>query len=880
MKSFLATVACCLLGLAASAPAGAAVDDFGIASLTASLTRTQAGDHPDFTTRVEFATDPNSPPDSRGLHDPYTSVESVALNLPPGLLGNPNAVVRCTLVQFTTPSLGCSRDSQVGIVALDLYGFHEREVVPLYVLDSAESDSVAQLGFQPVGAPVIIDASVRSSGDYGVSVLTSGLPALGHVVAVETKIWGIPAASSHDAERLPTPGVSGLGSAPFMTNPTRCGPIAISATATTYQMPGRVTPPVSADLGEINGCGRLSFGPSFSATPTSRAASSPSGLDAELDFPQNEFANGLAEAQLRSATVTLPNGVTVAPGAADGLAGCSAEQVRLGTVEPARCPPAAKIGSVDIDVPDLPSVLHGALYQRTPEPGRLLGVWLVADELGVHLKLPGQVSADPSSGQLTAVFDGTPQSEGNPQVPVRSFELHFNGGQKGVLATPDACGTYATQFAFVPWSRQAVAAGTTPMSFDERCIGGGLAPRLDAGATEPVAGAFSPFVTTLTREDGEQNLLRLDVALPPGALAKLAGVPLCTEAAAATGACGTGSRVGAATVATGPGSSPLWIPQPDRPPTAVYLAGPYRGAPYSLVVSVPAQAGPFDLGTVVTRAGLYVDPETAQVTAKTDPLPQILQGIPLAYRTISINIDRPAFTLNPTGCSARAVRATVTAPSGGAVTASSRFQVSGCSGLGFRPRLSTHIAGATRRGAYPRLRATVIAGPGEANIARAEVTLPHSEFLAQQHIRTVCTRVQFSAGQCPTGSVYGFAKAWTPLLDKPLAGPVYLRSNGGERELPDLVAALRGGEPSQPLEIDLLGFIDSVRSGLRARFESVPDAPVSKFSLAMRGGARGLLVNSTDLCRARSGAAVKLQGQNGRWHVFRTSLKVRCGRSR
>jgi hypothetical protein len=393
------------------------------------------------------------------------------------------------------------------------------------------------------------------------------------------------------------------------------------------------------------------------------------------------------------------------------------------------------------------------------------------------------------------------------------------------------------------------------MTIDESCGGNGFDPKLTAGSTNPLAGAFSDFVATLTREAGEQNVSGLNVTLPPGVLAKLAGVAVCDGAAAETGQCPPASQVGTTMVATGPGPSPLWIPQPGKDPTAVYLSGPYGSAPYGLVVKTPAQAGPFDLGTVITRAGIHVDPETTRVTVKSDPLPQILKGVPVSYRTIHVDVGRPEFALNPTSCRESQTKAKVVSVLGSNAEPSSRFQVGGCRGLPFDPSLSLTLLGKTNRGAHPRLTATLKARAGDTNIASAQVALPHSEFLDQAHIRTVCTRVQFAANQCPAGSIYGHAKATTPLLDRSLEGPVYLRSSS--HELPDLVIALRG-----QVDINLVGRIDSVNGGIRTTFKSVPDAPVRRFTLTMKGGAEGLLVNSRNLCEAPSRALARFTGQS------------------
>jgi hypothetical protein len=873
----------CVAMLALPATAPAAYSDYGLASVGASLSTTQAGAHPDFTTSFELKTDPATPADSNGLHGPYARTRDITVSLPPGLIGNPNAVGQCTTLQLTTAfdEGGCPLDSQVGIAVIHLYNVHAL-VEPVYNMEAPGGDSVARLGFLATTLPNYIDVQVRSEGDYGLTATLESVPANEKLVSATTTLWAVPAAHSHDTERLTPreaflevksespPREFGLAPAPFMTNPTSCGePTQVAFATDSYQIPGQLSE-ASAPLPEITGCGLVAFDPSLSVMPTNSETAAPTGLDAQLDVPQDETVGGRATSELRYATVTLPAGMAIAPGAADGLEACSAEQVRLETRLSAACPDASKIGSAEFDVPQLSRVLHGDIYQRTPRQGDLFGIWLVTDELGVHVKIPGEIHADPNTGQLTTVFHGTAQAKGNPQVPLRQLKLHFKGGPRGVLSTPSSCGTYQTHYEFTPWSGGSPVGGDAPMSIDRGCGAGGFSPRLSAGTIDASAGAFSPLITGLTRESGEENVLGLDVTLPAGLLAKLAGVPLCEGVSVQSGNCPSGSKIGATAVAVGPGPSPLWIPQPDKEPTGVYLSGPYEGAPYSLVVKTPAQAGPFDLGTVITRAAIQIDPETARVTVESDPLPQILEGVPVRYRSIQVAVDRPDFALNPTSCAAKEVVAEVFSEKGATAHPTSHFQVGGCSDLGFGPRLDLRLSGKTNRGAHPRLRAVLNMPAHGANIARVRVALPHSEFLDQAHIKTICTRVQFAQDVCPAGSVYGHARAFTPLLDQPLEGPVYLRSSS--HELPDLVADLRG-----QIHVVLDGRIDSVNGGIRTTFEQVPDAPTSKFILTMKGGKKGLLVNSTNLCRQANFATAHFTGQNSKVQDFQPSLRSDCG---
>jgi len=485
-------------------------------------------------------------------------------------------------------------------------------------------------------------------------------------------------------------------------------------------------------------------------------------------------------------------------------------------------------------------------------------------------------------------------------LPFEDFKLKFFGGSRASLVNPSTCGEYTTQAQLTPWSAVAPehpTAAETATPSDHFAIGSGpsggacaatpqgrgFAPGLNAGVEGVGAGAHSPFVLHLTRNDGEQEFASLTTTLPPGSVATLANVPQCADAAIgaaehrsgkaelAQPSCPADTQIGTLTTTAGAGSTPYAVTG------KAYLAGSYKGAPLSLVFITPAVAGPFDLGTVVVRAAAEVDPTNAQITVKTDAIPTILEGVPLQIRSIVARIDRPDFTVNPTNCERMAVTADVAGSSGATAKPANAFQVQGCSGLGLTPKLKLQLKGGTRRATFPALIATLTQPSGQANLRFVRTVLPRSEFLAQGHIRTICTRVQFNAGggggeQCPAKSIYGHAEATSPLLGYALTGRVFLRSNGGDRELPDLVAALKG--PAwQPIEIDIVGFIDSVHrkgsqgSGIRTTFATVPDAPVSKFVLRMGGGKKSLLQNSEDLCKstaAKRRATVRIIGQNNK----------------
>jgi hypothetical protein len=612
-----------------------------------------------------------------------------------------------------------------------------------------------------------------------------------------------------------------------------------------------------------------------------------------------------ASARAKDVTVTLPEGMTLNPSAANGLDACSESQIGFlsGTPgvhfseEPQSCPDASKVGSLEVNSPLLDRKLPGAVYVAKPfdNPfGSLLAIYLAVEDpqTGIIAKLGGKVEPNPVTGQLKTTFLE------NPQLPIEDFGLHLFDGPEAALKTPLACGTHTTTSEMVPWSAPEGANASPSDSFLTSVAAGGSGPcpaseaaapnkpSFSAGTIAPAAGAFSPFVFKVSRPDGSQRLTGIDTTLPPGLTGKLAGIPYCSEAAIAQAksreapnkgvleqqspSCPAASEVGTVSVGAGAGISPYYATG------HAYLAGPYKGAPLSLVVITPAVAGPFDLGAVVARVALYVDPETARIHAVSDPLPSIIDGIPLDLRSIALKLDRPSFTLNPTSCDPMSISGSALALTGQSAALTSPFQVGGCGALKFKPSLSLKLKGGTKRGDHPALTATLRAKPGEANTASISVALPHSEFLDQAHIKTICTRVQFSAGArpgdgCPKGSIYGKATAITPLLDQPLSGPVFLRSSN--HNLPDLVIALHG-----QVDIVVAGRVDSHKGGIRNTIEAAPDAPVTRFTLSMQGGKKGLLINSRDICASKARASVQMVGQNGKPNDFAPAVRnEKCG---
>lgn len=837
---------------------------------------TQAGSHPyEASTEFDIPTHPEGP-----YEIPDGAFKDVVVKLPAGLVGNPRAVPTCPLSTFLEGFLifgsdSCPNNTVIGTTVLRGNAF----VLPLparVVNLQPGPNEPARFGFRALSAAVILHASIRTGGDYGTTVTipdsSQGLP----VTGTELRFWGVPGDPSHDAERggvfpAPTPAPFDGTVRPFLSNPTSCvGPVATTLRLNSWEEPtvfheasflshNSAFEPVG-----VEGCDKLPFEPTISVQTDPPSAAQTTALSARVHVPQhNEDPNGLISSHLKKAVVTLPAGVAVNPAAANGLGACSEAQFGLENDNPVSCPSDSKIGAGEIVSPLLGVPLTGSIYlaQQNANPfGSLLAIYMITEAQGVKIKLAGHVETNPVTGQITTTFDN------NPQLPFSEFKLDFFGGPGAVLVNPNGCGNYTYTGSFTSWSGGPPVNTSSSFAVNQNCGTGGFNPSLSAGTTNPVAGAYAPFAFDVGRNDGQQNVSRLDVTLPKGVSAKLAGVPLCSEANASSGNCSSASQVGSVSVAAGTGPQPVWVPQPGRSPTAAYLAGPYKGAPYSLVFKVPVQAGPFDLGTVVVRASINIDPETAQVSVSSDSLPQILQGIPIDYRRIHVDVNRSGFTLNPTNCEEMRVNSAITSNQGATATPSSRFQVGSCGNLGFKPKLYTRIWGKTNRGAHPKFRAVLEPRKGDANIGRAAIALPRSEYLEQAHIKTICTKVQFAANACPKGSIYGSAKAFTPLFDKPLEGPVYLRSS--RHKLPDLVAALHG-----QVDFNLVGRIDSVHKGIRTTFETPPDVPVSKFILHMQGGKKGLLVNSRNICAQTYRSTANMRGQNGRLETLKPPLK-------
>jgi hypothetical protein len=881
-STLLAAVAGCLSLFALSASAASANLEFthvGVALKEKDGTFSrQAGAHPDFYFNVDLP------------HDVPEAVHTIDVDLPKGMVGNPGPFEECTMGELlnggTGPSL-CGLGAQVGVAEiLTQITPTTSEIIRVGLFNLAHGPDVpARFGFKFSFAIATITPRVRP-GDYGISSGSFDISQIKPIQEVHLRFWGVPADTSHDLERHPpglltvdgfTPHHDPAPLLPFWINPTSCPDAAQGFTVRgdSWEHQGifderTLFADEEGTPFRWEGCENLVFAPTMTPKPGTHRAHSPTGLDVDFDVPSNEGPEGFSASTVKRTVIDFPAGMTVSASAVAGLKACSEAQVGLGSSDPPSCPDGSKLGTVTIDTQLLKEPLQGevVLARQGENPFHsTFAIYLLVKGLGFYLKLPGELNVDKQDGSLKAVFDDL------PQLPFENVHLDFRGGPTAPLVTPNKCGDYSIRTEVFPWARpNRPVVASVPMVIDEDCAGGGgFNPSLQAGGANPVAGARSPLTIRIQRQDGEQNLSRIEVTLPKGELASLKGVQVCPEALAPSGNCPLGSQVGIATTAIGTGAFPLFVPQPGKSPTALYLAGPYKGAPYSLITMVPAQSGPFDFGTIVVRTAIDLNPVTAQVIAKSDPLPQILEGVPIAYRDVRIEVKKPDFTVNPTSCEQRFVTTTITSIDGAVAHPSVPTKVGDCGALNFGPKLSFRLKGGTHRGDFQQLTATLTTGKKEANISRVSVTLPHSEFLEQGHIGTVCTRVQFAADNCPEASVYGEAIAYTPLLDKPLEGPVYLRSS--DHQLPDLVADLKG-----QFDIELSGRIDSKNGGIRNTFETVPDAPVTKFVLKMMGGQKSLLVNSRNLCKSGNRATVQMVGQNGKRHNERPLVQNGCGK--
>jgi hypothetical protein len=857
---------------------------------------TQAAGHPNFGI-TDFTLNTLTGAGVNGFVDGF--VEEIVVDTPEGLGVNPEATpVKCTVEQLEeVPSPTCPLASIVGFNYLTVNGQSPPCAAPIPNQCVNVRAKIPVFNVVPFdGVPSMVGFPTSKPGEP--TFIVGDLdPVDQHV------IFTISGIHAPDAEHPPIIGsrlvfngkaTTGL-TENYLTMPSNCaGGQTTGLHVKAYggaEDSASYTTEVGADE-----CDTTPFNVDLAAS-SSGSTDSPEPATVDVQMPEQLEPKTRANSHLLTAKVTLPEGAGLNPSLANGLTPCTDEQFKKGTDEKEECPGSSQIGSIQVETNALDQDLGGQVYvaaptSQEPQSGNQFRVFLHAfnDRYGVNVRLIGHVFPDLQTGQLTVVVPD------NPQAPFNSFKVNIDGGARGALTTPDTCGPHTTTSKFVPWSRpnEEVSPDTNPQFSLTTLPGGGpcpktlaerpFSPTYKAGPTGNKAGAYNPFELHITRPDGAQEIRQVNVDLPPGMVAKLKGVEYCPQAnieaagkqsgkaEQASPSCPANSLVGTVGADTGSG------PAPFHTSGNVYLAGPYKGAPISMLFVTPAVAGPYDLGTVAVRAAIDIDPETAEVHAVSDPIPYVFGGVKLDVRSIDVSIDRKNFTLNPTTCREPFKIAAGIFGGGGNPAdpaswfeskSSNDFRAGECKALKYKPAFYARIFGGQnqiQRAAHPKFRATLDARKGDANTRRAAFILPNATILDQGHIKTICTRVQLAANQCPKASIYGNAKATSPLLDGKLKGPVYLTSS--DNPLPDLLVDLKG-----QVNVRLRGVISSEHGRLKTVFRKTPDLAVNQFVLTMKGGNKGLLINSRNLCSRPTNGFLNLGAQNSR-RLKRNNLRL------
>jgi hypothetical protein len=884
-------VLACLLALGASAAAAQAavtIDEFETTSSTS-----QAGGHPDLFTHFKL-----------GGVGTSEVPKNVAFNAPRGLFGNPKVLTACEPIDFAFTR--CASNTQAGLITV-----HARYkgdpnyllgTAPIYNVEAGPDEAARFAFIVPVlEIPVAIPVTIRSATDYGLRFTVSGITQEAPLTEADLMFWGFPAAASHASERFPKgspgnpagcphlPDTSCIGAPtqasvpdlPFTGNPSVCGaPMPTKLDVETYQRPGALVHS-EASYPQITGCEQQTFRPVAQAHLTTDETDSPSGMEFEFTIPQAQ-SGAFSPSALRAATLVFPEELTINPDAADGLTACSDAEARLGTETTAACPDSSKVGNVRIASQSLPGDLLGSIYLGEPQPGNQYRLLLIADGFGFHIKLVGKLLPDPQTGRITANFEDL------PQLPLETFSLHLFASDRGVFATPTHCAVYAVETQLFPWNHEladqggrfGMSLGRGPSGKPCPTVTRPFNPKLNAGTSNSKAGSFSHFTLRLDREDGDQFLGDLNFKMPPGLVGSLRGIDYCPEPAIAAAAerlgrleqavpsCPASSQVGTTNVAAGPGTHPL------HAAGTMYMAGPFKGAPLSLVAITPVLAGPYDYGVVVVRVALNVDSVNAQVKAVSDTVPSIIGGIPIRMRSIEVNLDRDNFILNPTNCQPMSVDSQGIGDQGTVANFSSYFQASNCAELPFKPQMTVvHKGGGKIRSKNPRLLFHLRTRPGDANVKSVAVTLSKAFAIDQRHLGNLCSESELATKKCAGRQAIGAATVRTPLLDQPLAGPVYAVS--GKGGLPRLAFVLNGQVPLVPR-----GKSSSPAGALKTVVPTVPDAPIGDFQLTIFGGKQGYLVNTRNLCAHPVVSTIEYVAQNGKKLTQKAKAKSKCGKAK
>jgi len=878
---YLATLAVSLIAalvcMTSTPPARAALT---ITEFTASTASTVAGAHSDGTASFSFQTtlDPGgSVGPAGGLPNDITFV------LPPGLVGIAQNVPQCTVSTFR--ALGCPADTQIGTGTIRTTSnpAPSGEVLPdqtrrfaaqLYNL-ATSPDQAVMIGLQvdafAVKGQQLITATAHAADGYAVTLSAPEIPRPEGVTLLDSTLtlWAVPSDPSHNAQRSCvqfTGQFNQFGCAsdaprlPFVENPTSCSEVPVTSfSVNTYEEPDVFTDasfaaPLPTD------CGTVPFAPVLSLAPDSTQAGAPTGFGADLSIPQNNDPYGQGSSELRDTVVTLPPGLVISPSAAsNGLEGCSDEQFAAKSDAPAVCPAASQIGTVEVVTPLLSAPLMGKLYlgvplNNDPASGEMFRIFVEFKGFGQDVKLVSGVVADPVTGQLTGRFLNL------PELPFNDVRLHFNGGQNATLVNPSTCGPNTTTSVFTPYSGNAAATNSSTFltSYDGNGAScPGTLPFTPAAGISPAsgqAGALSPLTVSFSRGDGMQPLGQITTRLPAGLLGNVSSVAVCGAADAAAGSCPAASRVGSVSATAGPGSDPLTVPG------TAYLAYGTGGYPFALSVVVPAVAGPYDLGNVVVLVNIQVNND-GSLTAISNPLPSIIDGVPLDVRAVTLTFDRPGFTFNPTNCGPLSMSGQITSLGGTPAAISAPFQVSGCNALPFKPSFTVDTQGATSRAAGASLTVRYSQQPGEAATHSLRVELPKQLPSRLTTLQKACPESVFFANPaaCDPGSVVGMAVAHTPVLASALSGPAYFVSHGGAK-FPELIIVLQG----EGVTIELPGETFISKTGITSStFPAIPDVPISGFQLTLPEGFHSALAANGTLCKSKLLMPTTITGQNG-----------------
>ena len=896
-RTIPALLTVCAFALCFTGSAGASE---GIGTFSVTSSDSQAGAHPDLGMHFSLES-PGNPESAR----------NVIVNTPEGIFGNPHAITQCTSVDFALEQ--CPSSSQAGLITVyaNFKGDPNRLMGTAPIFDRVpEGEQSALFAFivPNLGIPVSIPVAVRTGSDFGLRFTVSELTQLAPLSAADITFWGFPADPSHDIDRFrrgapgepagcpsladtscngdPVP--AGLLVRPLINNPSVCAGEALVASidVQTYQDPLHLSHGQAA-YPSTTGCYGMTFKPVLQATPTTTESDSAAGLDLTLRAPQ-PLGRAVTPSPISSAILTLPEGFTVNPDAADGQGVCLDSEANFGSEAPANCPDRSKIGTFAIGSPALDGPLTGAIYIGEPKPGDQYRLFLIASGFGINAKFVSSIRPDPVTGQVTTYIQDL------PQVPFEEFQLHLFASDRGLMATPTRCTLYPVVARFFPWDdKLADVTSSQLFSIDSGpsgtpCPGRNrpFNPHLVAGTANPAAGAFSDFTLTLDRDDGDQFVRDVNFTMPPGFTGDLRGISYCSEGAIAAASqkpgrseqaspsCPLSSQIGSSNVAAGPGRHPF------HAIGKMYMAGPFKGAPLSLVVITPALAGPYDYGTIVVRVALHIDPLTAQVRALSDTVPQIVGGIPIRLRSIRVNIDRPNFTINPTNCSDMSVDSQGIGDEGTVVDFSSYFHAVNCATLPFKPKMTVRQIGGskgTHRATNPALQFDLNTRSGDANIKSLSVTLSSAFAIDQRHLGNICSEKELTEKQCAGRTPIGKAMTKTPLLDQPLSGPVYAVSGSGG--LPKLAFILNGQVNLVPRAETKTITTKSGAGKLETTVPVVPDAPIGHFRLNVFGGKTGYLVNTRDICTHIPITQIAYTGQNGKTRTESVKVKAACGKA-